>query len=125
MSEDAVAFARRLAAARGAPVDPRSAMEALLERWNLGFGDSRAERRIALRLSRERAGLVGDLSTVDDEATVASLTAFRAATSSEIESSAPAGDPPEPDDDLDVLVDDDADDDVSDDDFYTDAFDDQ
>ena len=125
MSEDAVAFARRLAAARGAPVDPRSAMEALLERWNLGVGDSRAERRIALRLSRERAGLIGDLSTVDDETTVASLTAFRAATSSESESSAPAGEPPEPDDDLDALVDDDADDDVSDDDFYADAFEDQ
>jgi transposase InsO family protein len=56
-SEDALVFARRLAAAKYTYPDDRLAVADLLERWNLGLGSSAAERRIALRLSREAAVL--------------------------------------------------------------------
>lgn len=57
LSEDALAFARKLAAAKYRYPDDRLAVADLLERWNLGLGTSIAERRMALRLSREQAGI--------------------------------------------------------------------
>ncbi|MFF0813318.1 Mu transposase C-terminal domain-containing protein [Streptomyces albogriseolus] len=57
LSEDALAFARRLAAAKYRYPDDRLAVADLLERWSLGLGNSLAERRMALRLSREQAAL--------------------------------------------------------------------
>lgn len=57
LSEDALMFARRLAAARYRYPDDRLAVAGLLERWNLGLGTTLAERRMALRLSREQAAL--------------------------------------------------------------------
>lgn len=53
LSEDALQFARKLAASEYTYPDDRLAVADLLERWNLGLGSSVTERRIALRLSRE------------------------------------------------------------------------
>ncbi|WP_432160511.1 helix-turn-helix domain-containing protein [Streptomyces sp. NRRL F-5630] len=57
LSEDALAFARRLAAAKYRYPDDRLAVADLLERWNLGLGTTLAERRMALRISRQQTGL--------------------------------------------------------------------
>ncbi|MFI2507905.1 transposase [Streptomyces sp. NPDC018972] len=57
LSEEALAFARRLAAARYRYPDDRLAVADLLERWNVGLGTTLAERRMALRLSRDQAGI--------------------------------------------------------------------
>jgi hypothetical protein len=57
LSEDALVFARKLAAAKYRYPDDRLAVAGLLERWNLGLGTSLAERRMALRPSREQAAL--------------------------------------------------------------------
>ncbi|MEU4524598.1 Mu transposase C-terminal domain-containing protein [Amycolatopsis sp. NPDC024027] len=56
-SEDALAFARKLAASRYTYPDDKVSVADLLERWNAGLGRSLAERRIALRLAREQAAL--------------------------------------------------------------------
>lgn len=60
LSEDALRFARRLAAAKYTYPDDKIAVADLLERWNLGLGTTRAERRMALRLSREQSALIAD-----------------------------------------------------------------
>ncbi|WP_016885133.1 MULTISPECIES: helix-turn-helix domain-containing protein [unclassified Rhodococcus (in: high G+C Gram-positive bacteria)] len=57
LSEDALAFARRLAKAKYTYPDDRIAVADLLERWNLGLGSSMSERRMALRMAREDAAL--------------------------------------------------------------------
>lgn len=69
LSEDALRFARQLAAATYTYPDDKIAMADLLERWNVGLGDSRAERRMALRQSRERSTLIEP-----DEAAEATIT---------------------------------------------------
>lgn len=68
LSEDALAFARKLAAAKYRYPDDRLAVADLLERWNLGLGSTLAERRMVLRLSREQAAL--DLPTTGQSAAV-------------------------------------------------------
>jgi hypothetical protein len=57
LSEDALVFARKLAAAKYRYPDDRLAVADLLARWNLGLGTTLTERRMALRLSREQAAL--------------------------------------------------------------------
>lgn len=57
LSEEALQFARRLAAKEYTYPDDRLAIELLLKRWNLGLGTSLVERRMALRLSREQTTL--------------------------------------------------------------------
>jgi transposase InsO family protein len=57
VSEDALQFARKLAASKYTYPDDRLAVADLLERWNLGLGSTLSERRMALRLSREDAVL--------------------------------------------------------------------
>jgi hypothetical protein len=57
LSEDALVFARKLAASKYRYPDDRLAVADLLERWNLGLGTTLAERRMALRLSREQAAI--------------------------------------------------------------------
>lgn len=52
-SEDALEYARRLAAKKYRYSNDRLAVTDLLERWKLGLGTTPAERRIALRQSRE------------------------------------------------------------------------
>ncbi|MEU9970428.1 hypothetical protein [Streptomyces malaysiensis] len=76
LSEDALAFARKLAAAKYRYPDDRLAVADLLERWNLGLGTTLAERRMALRLSREQAAI--DLPETDAETPVSRLSVQQA-----------------------------------------------
>ncbi|MGW1196544.1 transposase [Streptomyces sp. NPDC002536] len=55
LSEDALTFARKLAASAYRFPDDRVAVADLLQRWRLGLGNTRTERRMALRLAREAA----------------------------------------------------------------------
>lgn len=128
MTEDGVKYARRLAAARGTSTEPDAALAAMLEQWGLGLGRSTPERRIALRLAKERAELLGEFTTEDEPQARAFIAACREALS------APAIEPPTPPED--IAIDDDADaylsDDTSgpddaelgDDAYYADAFED-
>jgi transposase InsO family protein len=68
LSEDALAFARKLAASRYRYPDDRIAVADLLERWKIGLATTPAERRIVLRLSREQKAL-----DIPDDTSVASL----------------------------------------------------
>lgn len=54
-SADALAYARRLAVKRDRFPDDRRALAELLERWDAGLTRNPAERRMALRLSQQRA----------------------------------------------------------------------
>ncbi|MFE2296367.1 Mu transposase C-terminal domain-containing protein [Streptomyces sp. NPDC059452] len=56
-SAEAAAHARRLSMRRGRHVDSAEALDALLARWGQGMVTDRRERRMALRLSTERAAL--------------------------------------------------------------------
>ncbi|WP_431968531.1 helix-turn-helix domain-containing protein [Nocardia sp. bgisy134] len=111
LSEDALRFARQLAASRYTYPDDRIAIADLLERWDLGLGASVVERRMALRLSRESA-LLEDVPTHDVVATlpsVARVLATPTAAADHTEDAVPEiGD----------------DDDFDDDDFYADALED-
>ncbi|WP_237535936.1 Mu transposase C-terminal domain-containing protein [Streptomyces sp. SID3343] len=111
LSEDALVFARKLAASKYRYPDDRVAVDDLLERWNLGLGTTIAERRMALRLSRKQAAI--ELPENDEES-VLSLPSVRKALgepdAGEIEASRP------------VEVTESGDDDQADeDDFYADA----
>lgn len=122
LSEDALRFARKLAAAKYTYPDDRRAVADLLERWNVGHGSTKAERRMALRLSREAANLESDI-TEPQVATLPSVARVMA-----------KADPPAPREDdeqrwQDVdpeCGDDDTEDDLRDDDggFYADALED-
>lgn len=57
LSEEALQYARRLAAKEYTYPDDRLAIALLLKRWSLGLGTSLVERRMALRLSREQVAL--------------------------------------------------------------------
>ncbi|MEN2420541.1 helix-turn-helix domain-containing protein [Streptomyces rimosus] len=120
LSEDALTFARKLAAAKYRFPDDRLAVADLLERWNVGLGTTLPERRMALRLSREQAAIA--LPQTEEEMVV-SLPSVRKALGESTEREEPA----EP-----VLTaapemgdDDEADlEDGGDDDFYADALED-
>lgn len=122
LSEDALRFARKLAASKYTYPDDRLAVADLLERWNLGLGSTLSERRMALRLSREDALI--DQSEPQDEVTALPSVARVLA----------AADLPADEDDLDNAIDepgpetgdDDAEEDLDDyaDDFYGDALED-
>ncbi len=121
LSEDALQFARKLAASKYTYPDDRLAVADLLERWNLGLGSSVTERRIALRLSRE-ASL---LDTAEDEDPVATLPSVARVLA--LAAAPPTDDDPEPIEEPPEAGDDDADDEldpVDEDDFYADAFED-
>ncbi|MFJ4513355.1 helix-turn-helix domain-containing protein [Streptomyces sp. NPDC088816] len=124
LSEDALAFARKLAGSKYRYPDDRLAVADLLERWNLGLGTTRAERRMALRLARDQAAI----ALPETEATaVISLPSVRKALGHEADVAEPER--PEP---MEVGDDDEADeiDTVElgaggpDDDFYVDALED-
>lgn len=123
MSEDGLAFARRLAKARGTSTRPDAALKSMLAQWNVDLGRTRAERRIAVRLARERAALVNDLVTDDEHQARAFIERLRAA-----ESASPPGPSSQvSDDDVDddvEVFDDDDDDDLDDETYYADAFED-
>ena len=66
MSEDALVFARKLAAKKYTYSDDRLAVADLLERWNLGLGRTLAERRIALWAARDQAAFAIDIAAEDE-----------------------------------------------------------
>ena len=122
LSEDALAYARKLGAAKYTYPDDRLAVADLLERWNLGLGNTLAERRMALRLSREAASI--ELPQRGEEVvtlpSVARVLAAAGPPAPDAEEEAPQEPDPE-------TGDDDAADDRSagdEDDFYADAFED-
>jgi transposase InsO family protein len=118
LSEDALRFARKQAASKYTYPDDRLAVADLLERWNLGLGSTLAERRMALRLSRE-AALIDETELQDEVVTLPSVarvlaTADPPAAGAKGEEKIEEADPETGDDDLD--------DDASD--FYADALED-
>jgi hypothetical protein len=119
LSDEALQFARRLAAAKYRYPDDRLAVADLLQRWSLGLGTTLAERRMALRISRDQAVL--NLPTDTDTDSVAALPSVRRVLD------APESNEPAPRD-LQVEVgDDDADDEIAREanaDFYADALED-
>ncbi len=126
MNEDGATYARKLAKSRGTSTDPAVALQAMLAEWNLDLSRTRAERHIALRLARERAALVDDLVTDDEEQARAFIEALR----TQEPSAPPTAHKRTTDDhdDLDAFVDEedaDDEDDVDDDTFYADAFGDE
>ncbi|MEV5202396.1 transposase [Streptomyces sp. NPDC053720] len=66
LSEEALQFARRLAAKEYTYPNDRLAIALLLKRWNLGLGTSLVERRMALRLSREQVAIELPEQSADD-----------------------------------------------------------
>jgi len=123
LSEDALAFARKLAASRYRYPDDRIATADLLERWKIGLAATPAERRIVLRLSREQAAL-----DIPDDTSVTSLPSVQKALEG---AHHPAADGGENTDEMPEMGDDDAEDLetleaeenvlVGDDDFYAQA----
>lgn len=65
MSDEALKFARKLAASKYTYPDDRLAARDLFERWNVGLDRSLAERRMALRLSRADT-LLSETAATDD-----------------------------------------------------------
>jgi hypothetical protein len=103
----------------------------MLEEWDLGLGRSAAERRIALRMSRERATLIGQLTTDDEADAKAFVESQRIAYSSapRCPSRDKSGTEAHTDDDLDALqgnddIEDEMDDEIDEDTYYSDAFED-
>ena len=122
LSEDALRFARKLAASKYTYPDDRLAVADLLERWNLGLGSTLAERRMALRLSREAALSDGEAAAQDEVATLPSVARVLATASPPQDEEAAVievADPESGDDDSEDDLDEYA---VSD--FYADALDD-
>ncbi|MEQ4195560.1 helix-turn-helix domain-containing protein [Streptomyces sp. YIM 103828] len=121
LSEDALVFARQLAAEKYRFPDDRLAVADLLERWNLGLGTTRAERRMVLRLSREQAAI--ELPPTEEE-TVVSLPSVRKALGQAEVAEEPVEEPRS--ESVEMGDDDDADleDLAAEDDFYADALED-
>jgi hypothetical protein len=127
LSEDALAFARKLAASKYRYPDDRIAIADLLERWKVGLATTPAERRIVLRLSRAQKAfdIPGDTSDTPSPSAQKALEGTRH----------PADDGPgedtEPQDEIPEMGDDDAEDLemleaeesalADDEDFYADA----
>jgi transposase InsO family protein len=122
LSEDALKFARRLAAAKYTYPDDKIAVADLFERWNVGLGETRAERRMALRLSREQTALIESPDTSETAPTqLPSVARVLAATASE----EPKAETPDPDAEPVAEMGDDDEADFDDpDDFYADALED-
>jgi hypothetical protein len=121
LSEDALQFARKLAASKYTYPDDRLAVADLLERWNLGLGSSVAERRIALRLSRE-ASLLDAAAPTDEVTALPSVARVLAmAAPADVDDTAPVqeDEPEAGDDDTDDELDT-----FDEDDFYADALED-
>jgi transposase InsO family protein len=126
LSEDALAFARKLAASKYRYPDDRIAVAELLERWKVGLATTPAERRMILRLSREQNAL-----DLPDDTSVVSLPSVHKALEGIRH---PAGDVSEETVEMPEMGDDDAEDLetledeesalVEDDDFYADALED-
>ena len=75
LSEEALQFGRKMAARKYRYPDDQTAVAELLERWNLGLGLTRTERRMALRLAREQQAF--DLPGTGDADQAAQLPSVR------------------------------------------------
>ncbi|MFC0115659.1 Mu transposase C-terminal domain-containing protein [Kibdelosporangium aridum] len=123
LSEDALKFARKLAAAKYTYPDDKIAVADLLERWNVGLGRTLPERRMALRLSRGQAAI--DLPQQSEEQVVSVLPSVARVLSGTTASDEPSLDMV--DEPAAEMGDDDADDLEAldtEDDFYADALED-
>lgn len=124
-SDEALRFARQLAATKYTYPDDKIAVADLLERWNLGLGASTTERRMALRLSREQASLL--TATTPDPDDVTRLPSVARVLTLAI-TPTPSIEPEINDGELDVeMGDDDSEDELDDidaDDFYANALED-
>jgi hypothetical protein len=92
-SQEALAYARALAAKTDRFPDTKRALMALLDRWGTGLTANPTERRMAIRLSQERLRLLGTSPGADGEA-VAELPSVRRVAA--LGDTAPAGGPTEP-----------------------------
>jgi transposase InsO family protein len=77
MSEEVLAFERHLAKADHRYVDDPLAITNFLERRKLSLGTTMAERRMALRISREQSSLIGDITAVLGASDLPALRAAR------------------------------------------------
>lgn len=120
LSQDALQFARKLAASKYTYPDDRLAVTDLLERWNLGLGSTLAERRMALRLSREDT-LIDQSAALNDVGTLPSVARVMATADPPADEEPDTPDVPDPE-----TGDDDAEDELDDyvSDFYADALED-
>lgn len=78
-SEEALQYARRIVLQDHGFVDDQLALDELLTRWNLHMGVSAAERRMALRMSRQDEALSNQVE-VSDAAVVTGLPSVQAVT---------------------------------------------
>jgi transposase InsO family protein len=125
MTEDGVKYARRLAAARGTSMEPDAALAGMLEEWGIGLGRSTVERRIALRLAKERAELLGEFATEDEPDARVFIAECRKALAAQAFEAPREVDARAADDDLDIYnaEDDDGDEEeIEDEEYYADAF---
>ncbi len=93
-SQEALVYARALAAETDRFPDTKRALMALLERWGTGLTANPTERRMAIRLSQERLRLLGTTPGADGEA-VAELPSVRRVAALGSDPAAPASDPTE------------------------------
>ncbi|WP_127361658.1 TnsA-like heteromeric transposase endonuclease subunit [Actinacidiphila soli] len=128
VSEDALELARRMAAKKFRYPDDETAVAELLERWNLGLGMTRSERRIALRMAREQSAI--ELPQTDSRDEVRALPSVaRVVSAPELSPAHAEDEAPEPEPyEGQVPGDDDEDDELDsveeDGDFYSDALED-
>jgi transposase InsO family protein len=125
MTEDGVKYARRLAAARGTSTEPDAALAGMLEEWGIGLGRSTVERRIALRLAKKRAELLGEFATEDEPDARVFIAECRKALAAQAFEAPRQVDARAADDDLDIYnAEDDAGDEeeIEDEEYYADAF---
>ncbi|MGW5939675.1 TnsA-like heteromeric transposase endonuclease subunit [Streptomyces celluloflavus] len=129
VSEEALELGRKMAAAKYSYPDDEIAVAELLERWNLGLGLTRTERRMALRLAREQRTIEvpdtddDDVTTLPSVARVLALPDSRSPEAEDMGQEAIDSEAPE-----DVLAGDDDEEDELEpqdaDDFYADALED-
>ncbi|SCX31491.1 hypothetical protein [Mycolicibacterium fluoranthenivorans] len=120
LAEEALEFARRLAAKRHRFIDDELAMDELLTRWEIGSKSSAAERRIAINMARRDRELLSADAPKPDVQT-ATMLASRAGARRAAAQHQPA--PEAGDDDLETELNDDYAG-GDDDDFYAEAFED-
>lgn len=114
-SREAADHARRLFGRSGHKTDQATALKGLLRRWEEGMVTDRRERRMALRISAQRAAL-----PLDGETTAAQIAALPSVAAVTSVLDRPPTDPPVvegDDDDIEEIHDT-----AGDDDFYADAF---
>lgn len=79
MSEEQLDFERKLAKAGHRYIDDPTAIANMMERLNLHLGATMAERRMALRISREQSTLIGDIEDVRASSASTELSSVRMA----------------------------------------------